>query len=309
MSTAISTNQQRVSRQEVQIVSARRSVAARLGDIWRYRELLLSLVRKELKVKYKDSALGFAWSMLNPAFTLSIYYVVFQIILGAGIPVFAIYLLSGLLVWNFFSNALAGATGSIVGNAAIIKKVSFAREVLPLASVGAAAFNFMLQLIVMVLALIVFQHEPSFGFLMIVPIAFVVLTMLASGLSIFLSAINVQFRDTQHLLELVLMFWFWATPIVYQYPLVVEKLAAHDLPEWLAFLNPITPITLIFQNAFYNQLDPVNTQGTGFVSVLPHHPIVWYLGHLGIVAAISVFVFYIGMVVFGRLEGNFAEEL
>jgi ABC-2 type transport system permease protein len=234
----------RVARQDVHIVSARKPVTTRLHEIWNYRELLLSLVRKELKVKYKDSILGFAWSMLNPLFTLCIYYVVFQIILGNNQPLFAIYLLSGLLVWNFFSNALAGAVGSVTGNSSIVKKVAFPREVLPLASVGAAAFNFLLQLVVMVGALAIAQHAPSPTFLLVAVVAFVVLTFFASALAIFLAAVNVGFRDTQHLLELVLMLWFWATPITYQFMLVANKLDQHNWPAWLGVLNPITPITL-----------------------------------------------------------------
>ena len=299
----------RESRQDVRVVSAKQSVGTRVVEIYRYRQLLLSLVRKELKVKYKDSILGFAWSMLNPAFTLSIYYVVFQIILGSGIPRFAIYLLSGLLVWNFFVGCLAGSVGSVTGNSAIVKKVSFPREVLPLASVGAAAFNFFLQLIVMVLALSLFQHVPSPTFIALAVLAFVVLVVFASGLGIFLAAVNVGFRDTQHLLELVIMAWFWSTPIVYQFMIVPGKVADAGLPGWLIWINPITPITLIFQHAFYNQLNPLSTDGKSFVAVLPHEPISWYLLHLGTTAALSVVVMYGALRVFGRLEGNFAEEL
>src|SRR3954470_12124034 len=97
------------------VVSARVSLRYRLAEIWRYRELFVGLVRKELKVKYKESFLGFLWSMLNPAATLLIYYVVFQLILKNGIPHFAIYLVSGILVWNLFSTAVPAATGSVVG--------------------------------------------------------------------------------------------------------------------------------------------------------------------------------------------------
>lgn len=281
----------------------------RLREIWRYRQLLLSLVRKELKVKYKDSILGFAWSMLNPAFTLTIYYVVFQLILKNGIPVFAIYLLSGLLVWNLFSNALAGATGSIVGNGAIVKKVSFPREVLPLASVGAALFNFVLQLVVMVIGLVLLGHMPSATFLLLVPLALAVLTLLATALGVFLSAVNVRFRDTQHLLELVLTAWFWATPIVYPFLLITDELERKGWLSWLPFLNPITPITLTFQRAFYNLLTPLNTNGTAVVRVLPSEPISWYLWHLGLVGLLGAVLLCGALVVFGRLEGNFAEEL
>ena len=105
----------------------------------------MGLVRKELKVKYKDSSLGFFWSMLNPAMYLVVFYVVFQIILGSGIPFFAIYLLSGLLAWNLFSGSVTGATGSIVSNGSLVNKVYFPREILPLATVGANLVHFFLQ--------------------------------------------------------------------------------------------------------------------------------------------------------------------
>ena len=293
-------------RTDVRVVSAERSVSERLREIWRYRELLLSLVRKELKVKYKDSFLGFAWSMLNPAFTLTIYYVVFQLILGVGIPLFPIYLGSGLLVWNLFSGALSGATGSIVGNSSIVKKVSFPREILPLASVGAALFNFFLQSIVMALALMLFQHAPSPKHLVLIPFAIVVILLFSSALGIFLSAINVRFRDTQHLLELVLQAWFWATPIIYQVSLATTHLDKIHLTWAYYVFNPITSVVVTFQRALYNKLGPVASGGS---EVIPDATALWYLAHLGAVALMSLVLLYGAMRVFGRLEGNFAEEL
>src|SRR6516164_1016020 len=107
------------------VVRARISPWARLTRIIRYHELLVGMVRKELKVKYKNSVLGFAWSLLNPLLYLVVFYIAFEKILGSGIPSFPIYLLSGLLVWNLFSTGLAGATGSVVANAGLVKKVSF----------------------------------------------------------------------------------------------------------------------------------------------------------------------------------------
>src|SRR5947199_158615 len=117
------------NRRPMRVVSARVDLRQRLRDIWRYRELFAGLVRKELKVKYKESFLGFMWSMLNPATTLLVYYVVFQVILKNGIPYFAIYLACGVLVWNLFSTGLPGATGSVVANSAIVKKVAFPRAI------------------------------------------------------------------------------------------------------------------------------------------------------------------------------------
>jgi ABC-2 type transport system permease protein len=276
-------------------------VRQRLRDIWRYRELLVGLVRKELKVKYKNSVLGFFWSMLNPALYLCVFYVVFQLVLKAGIPNFAIFLLSGLLVWNLFSTGLPGATGSIVGNAAIVKKVAFPREILAMAAVGASLVHFVLQAAVMVLALVAFQYPPSPGYLLLVPLALLALLLFTCALGVLLSAVNVYLRDTQHLLELTLLAWFWSTPIVYQYRLVADRLHEN---AWIYRLNPVTPIVLTFQRAIYAKTDPAGAhilpRGVG-----PE----WYAGQLLGVIAFSLVLFLVALHVFGRLEGNFAEEL
>lgn len=283
------------------VISSRVSVRRRLADIWGYRELLVGLVRKELKVKYKNSILGFLWSMLNPALYLVVFYIVFQLVLKAGIPNFAIFLLSGLLVWNLFSTGLAGATASIVANAAIVKKVSFPREILVMASVGASLVHFMLQATVMVAALALLTYAPSPGYLLLVPVALFALLLFTCAVGILLSAVNVYLRDTQHLLELTLLAWFWATPIVYQYRLVAERLGDN---VWLYRLNPITPIVLTFQRAIYAHTDPNG------MPILPAGVNAnWYIGHLAVVIAVSAVIFLIALAVFGRLEGNFAEEL
>jgi ABC-2 type transport system permease protein len=298
----------RTARQDVNVVSARKPISTRLKEIWRYRQLLVSLVRKELKVKYKGSALGFAWSLLNPAFTLTIYFVVFTYLLPNNVPQFAIYLLSGLLVWNIFSQSLAGAVGSVTGNAAIVKKVSFPREILPLASIGAALFNGLLQSIVMVIALVAMWHQPSFEYFALLPVAVLVLTLLSSAIGILLAAVNVKFRDTQHLLEVALSLWFWLTPIVYNLGgRIANGLKDHDL-GWLYFANPVTPIVLSFQRAFYSTDPKIDVDGV-MTSVVPNYDLGWYLTHLGIVAAISMVIMWIALSVFGKLEGNFAEEL
>ena len=292
--------------QPTRVISSRTSLRRRLVDIWRYRELLVGLVRKELKVKYKNSALGFLWSMLNPALYLVVFYVVFQLILKAGIPSFAIYLLSGLLVWNLFSTGLAAATGSVVGNSAIVKKVAFPREILALASIGAALVHFFLQAIVLVLALLLFSYAPSPAFLPLIPIGLVTLLVLAAALGILLSAVNVYARDTEHLLELVLLAWFWMTPIVYPYRLVADGLGSN---AFLYRLNPVTPIVLSFQRAIYNKVEPAGTNGQ-VVPILPAGKGVgWYALQLGVVAACSLVLLAFALKVFGRVEGNFAEEL
>src|SRR6184192_595845 len=121
---------------DARTITHRTTVAESIREIVSHHELLLNLVRLELRSKYKASALGFVWSLLNPAMYLVVFYIAFDIILGGGIPRFPIYLLSGLLVWNFFTAALNAGTGSIVMGAGLVKKVWFPREILPLASVG-----------------------------------------------------------------------------------------------------------------------------------------------------------------------------
>lgn len=283
------------------VVTSRSGVLAHVRAIWRYRELLVGMVRSELKVKYKNSILGFFWSMLNPALYLVVFYVVFQLILGSGIPMFAIFLLSGLLVWNLFSVGLAGATGSLVGSAGIVKKVFLPREIIVLAPVGAALVHFFLQSVVLLGALLIFRQPVGWGYLPLIPFALVTLLVFTAGLGLLLAAANVYLRDTQHLLELALLAWFWMTPIVYPFRLIGDK------GGWASYvykLNPLMWIVLTFQRAIYNRAEPNG------VAVLPTDVGFWYYGsRLGVILIASVFMLLVGMKVFARVEGNFAEEL
>ncbi len=302
------------------------SVWQRVGNIWRSRELLVYLVRKELKVKYKDSALGFLWSMLNPAMMLFVYYFVFQVVLKNGIPLFAIFLMCGLLVWNLFQTAVPSATTSIVANAGIVKKVAFSRELLAVAAVGAALVFFFLQAIVLVIAMLIVRTVPAWGYLPLLVPALVALLVFTSALAVFLSAMNVYFRDTEHLMQVILMAWFWGTPIVYAYKTVAKPLSEHHV-LWLYFLNPITPIVLTFQRALYAKVDRIQTTAQAVVHqvngktittvhnvgtvvpMLPGRGEMWYLVALLAVIGASAALFLGSLHVFGRLEGNFAEEL
>ncbi len=238
---------------EATVVSARPNPVRRLVNVWRYRELLGNLVRKELKVKYKNSVLGFVWTLLNPTLYLVVFSLVFQEVLRVQVPYYAIFFLSGLLVWNFFSTALGAGTVSITGNAQLVQKVWFPREILPLAAIGAAMVHFFLQATVLIAALAIFQRAPSLEYLPALPIAFVVLVILAAALAIALAAVNVYLRDTEHLLELALLAWFWLSAVVYPYRQVAERLG--PTREWMASLNPVIPIVLTFQKVLYNPDD------------------------------------------------------
>jgi ABC-2 type transport system permease protein len=291
------------------VSTARVGLWDRVKEIWRYRELLVAFSRTELKVKYKNSVLGFVWSMLNPALYLVVYWVVFDLILGTGIPDFPIFLLSGILVWNLFATSLGSATSSVVANAGLVRKVSFPREILPLASVGAALVHFFLQAIVLVIALVVFQYDVAWSYVPLLPIALFALLFFVAGLGILLGSINVYLRDTAHFVELALIAWFFMTPIVYPYDIVAQKLGDQS---WVFLLNPITDIVLTFQRAIYGQVSGVKTTDgvTTVTNILPQGVDQWwYLWHLGLVIAASAALFVLALHVFGRAEGNFAEEL
>jgi len=296
------------------IVRPRMTARERLARIIERRELLVGMIRKELKIKYKNSVLGFAWSLLNPLLYLVVFYIAFTIILKSGIPAFPIWLLSGLLVWNLFSTGLGAATGSVVGNAALVKKVSFPREILPLAAVGSMLVHFFLQSMVLFVVLAIVQWHVAWAYVPLLPVALVALLLVTGALGILLSAVNVYLRDTQHFLELALLAWFWLSPVVYPFQQV-----GHPIPKpghtsvsiqralftkvWMA--NPVTPIILVFQRAIYARLDNKSTH----TQLLPHWPYWGFVAYLGMSVAFGIVVLMIAVRVFGRSEANFAEEL
>jgi ABC-2 type transport system permease protein len=289
---------------DIRVVTGRRSAWRRVLDLWRSHELLVALVRKELKVKYKNSALGFLWSLLNPAMYLVVFTVVFQVFLGSGIPRFGIYMLSGLLVWNLFSAGIAGGTGSIAGNGNLVNRVSFPREILPIAAVGAALVHFFLQMIVLAAALAVFRHDVAWEYLPLLPVGLVGLLLVTCALAIALSAINVYARDTQHLLELALLAWFWMTPVIYTFPLVAREIDEHPL-VWVLRLNPLLPVVVTFQRALYG----IECCASDNTAILTNASMSWYVLQLGILLAAGVLLVWGALAIFARLEGRFAEEL
>ncbi len=286
------------------VVAPRRTVRQSIVGIWRYRELLVNLVRKDLKVRYKNSSLGVIWSMVNPMMYLVVFYVVFQLVLKAGIPYFPVFLLSGLLAWNLFSASLAGSTGSITGNASLVNKVWFPREILPLATIGANFVHFLIQAGVLVVALVVFRFDIDWGSVWLVVPALIALLLLTAALSIFLAAANVYARDTQHLLELALLAWIWMTPIIYQWDLQARVIAERGWSPMLTLLNPMTSIVLAFHRSLYGIA--VTDAGQ---RQLPLESSLWYFRNLAVVMVVATVLLVLAMRLFARIEGSFSEEL
>lgn len=279
-------------------------------DIWAYRELLFNLVRRELKVRYKDSVLGFLWTLLNPLLYLAVFSVVFGIVLRSNVPRYGIFLLSGLLAFNLFSSGLSASTVSVTGNGPLVQKVWFPREVLPLAAIGANLVTFFFQLSILLVGLAVFRQAPEWGMLWLVVPALVVTLMIGTGLGLLLSALNVLFRDVQHFLELGLLTWFWFTPIVYTYNLAGQAVTERwgQDSEWLVTLNPMLPVVTTFQRVVYNPTNFDAEQQAGF-SLLVERDTGWYLQNLAVSGLFGTVFLFIGFTVFSRLEANLAEEL
>jgi ABC-type polysaccharide/polyol phosphate export permease len=289
----------------VQVNEPGTRVSTRVRDLMRYRELTANLIRKELRVKYKNSFLGFIWSLLNPALLLGIYWLVFTKFLGQGIPNFAIFLLSGLLGWNLLSMSLSSAVGSLIGNASLVTKVYFPREALPLSALGASVMHFFFQLAVLALAVGAFRFPVSPSALVLLPSALLVELVLLAGTCLIVSVLNVYFRDVQHLLEVGLLAWFWMTPIVYPIAFLQQNLGRF----WhLSLLNPMTSIVLSYQRGIYGQVAPVDAAGHQY-AVLVQAPIWWYMRNLGAVGLGAAVVLAIGWTLFRRLESRLAEEL
>ena len=292
----------------VQLRSAADARAAAQSRV-RY-ELLAELVRKDLKVKYKNSALGFVWSLANPLLYLAVFSLVFGFFLKNNVPWFAVLFMSGFLIWSFFNSAALDATGAVVGNANLVKKVRFPRVVLPLASVGFAGVHLVLQLLVFFLFLVP-AYPDAFGpqLWLLVP-ALAVTVVFTTAMALLASSLNVRYRDVQHLLEIALLAWFWLTPIVYPVTVVRDQLARHGLLELFKFYmaNPMTAVVVTAQRAIY--VHPVVTDSEGkLVQVLPAGGYGFYLQWLGVAAAISAVLLVVGLWTFSRLQADFAEEL
>jgi ABC-2 type transport system permease protein len=275
-----------------------------IRDVWSRRELLNQLTRREIKARYKDSALGFFWSLARPLAMLVVYYVAIGKFLGAaqtpthpgGIPDFAIFIFAGLTAWQLFSDIVIIGTGSIVGNAGLIKKVYVPRELFPLSVVGSALFNFAIQLSVLLAATAALGRFPTGERWLYFVLALAVMIPLSTALALLLSATNVYLRDVQYLVEIMLMIFMWASPIVYSWALVQKAVAGHPWLEQLYLANPMTLIVLGFQKAFW-----VAGDGQPF----PEH-----LGRdLVLAFGVSIFLLWFSQRVFARLQSNFAQEL
>ncbi|HQY90490.1 MAG: ABC transporter permease [Caldilinea sp.] len=230
-------------------------ITARGSDLWRYRELIRNLVMSSLKSRYKNSALGFVWSLLNPLGMMLVFTIVFGFLMpDVRVEKYPLFVLTGLLPWNFFSASINAGLYSVVGSSNLVKKVYFPREVLPIASVLSQLINFLLAFAVLFVALIVFQASFS-PWLWTLPFVILIQTVFSTGVVLILSTLNVFYRDTAMITEVVMLAWFFLTPVVYSVALLPETIqvmgVALPLQRLVYIFNPVASLIAIYRDLLY----------------------------------------------------------
>lgn len=254
-----------------------------LDSFTRYRELLNELTMREIKQRYKQSVLGYAWVILNPFFQMLVMAFVFSIIMripNLGVP-YPIFLYAGLLPWTLFSNSLISASNSLVGNAGLITKIYFPREIFVISTIMAKMVDFALSLTIFVVFMIYFKIAITWNILWVIPI-FAIQQLFTYGLSLFLAAANLFYRDIQYLLGLIILIWMYLTPVIYSTELFPEKY------RWIFQLNPMAVII----NAYRQVV---------LAGGMPN------LYSLAIALVLSIILLIGGYKFFKKLEGVFAD--
>lgn len=279
-----------------------------LLDVFRYRYLLRLLIGKSTSLRYRNSVLGWFWSYVRPTVQFLVYYLVVGQILGLHrrVPEFPLYLFSGLVLVNLFNETLAAATGSIVGNKALVRKIYLPRELFPLAAIIGAFTHFLPQLAVLVLVCLLFGWIPTFASLGLILGGVAIVLGFVLGLGLFFSAVNVRFRDATNVVEIIRTIATWSVPILYTWTMVYDR--AQSIP-WLFHVymsNPLAVAIEMFHHAFWVLLPGVQAAD-------PAPPNLGWPPLFGwnVVAAVAIIIFsvVVGQSVFRRFERSFAQDL
>ena len=257
----------------------------RLREIYNYREMIFSMVRKDLRGRYQRSVLGILWTMLNPMFQIIVYTVIFTFIFPSNIPQYYLYLMTGLIPWTFFSESMNEGASAIIANADLTRKIYFPRDVLVISTVTCKFVSFLLSMVVVFLFLLFSPLRLSPLHLLALPFIMILEYMICLGFALFFSGITVYFRDMQYIVGVILMAWIWGTPIMYD-----PANIGNPVLLFLINLNPMTGIIMSYRKILYYH-------------EFPTVRLLW----VSITAAVLVLV--LGEMIFIKLEENFAEEL
>lgn len=255
-----------------------------IKELYAYREMIFSLVRRDLRGRYKGSVLGFLWTFINPLLQLGVYTMVFSVIMKTGIDKFYLFLFVALVPWIFFSTSITGGAGCILAQQDMVKKIYFPREVLPIAYVSGAFVNMIFCFIVIFLVVILSGTGVNFVALLYLPLIMLVEYLLALGMAMMSSVLTVYFRDLEYILGIISMAWMYLTPIMYPIENVPDEFVA------IFQLNPMTPIIVAYRDIlYYKQIPQISTLIHAFL--------------LGIIILI------VGSILFSKMKRGFVEEL
>ncbi len=252
-------------------------------NLYHYRELLKTNIKKEVRGKYKNSFLGVLWSFLNPLLQIVVYAIVFQLILKNPQENYAIFICCGLIPWTFFSSTVSRTAFTMVENGNILKKVYFPREILPISIVSSETVNFLISTTI-ILGFVILGGVGISKYIIFYPLVLLTQYLLLIAISFIVSSISVYIRDLQHLIGVALQLLFYAAPIVYSPDVIPQEY------KWILTLNPMAYIINGYRDIFYYQKMPD-------------------IASLLVLIAISVGLCVIGYMIFNKLQKGFAEEL
>ncbi len=254
-----------------------------LKELYNYREMVYNLVKKDLRGRYKGSVLGFLWTFINPLLQLAVYTMVFSTIMRVNVDKFYMYLFIALIPWIFFTTSVLSGTISIIQNKDLIKKIYFPRIIIPISTVLATFMNMIFSMAVVILALFISGIGISY-YILLLPVIMILEFFLVLGMVFLFSSLNVFFRDIEYILSIIMMIWFYMTPIVYTVEMIPEKY------KTLFYLNPMTNIVIFYRDILFYKRMPS-------------------FGFMGGVFLYSLTMIVIGFFVFQKLQKNFVEEL
>lgn len=255
-----------------------------LKEIYEYREMIFSLVHRDLRGKYKGSVLGFFWSLLNPLLQLIVYTIVFSVIMRAGYDKYYLFLFVALVPWLFFNLSISVGCTVIWNQKTLVNKIYFPREVLPIAHVTAQLVNMLLSFVVVFIVVIVTGHGINFKAILFLPLIIVIEYFMALGFTLIVSSVTIFFRDLEFIMAVIMMAWQFLSPVMYGIDMVPERIRP------IFKLNPVTPMLMVYRDIIYNKQVP---QWSDLLSS----------------ALFALVIMIVGSIVFGSLKKKFSEEM
>lgn len=254
-----------------------------LKALWEYRELLYFLTWRDVKIRYKQTLLGASWAVLQPLFGMIIFTVFFGRLArvpSEGVP-HPIFYYSGLLLWTYFASAVSLSSNSLVGKASLVTKVYFPRLLMPVASTLAGVLDYVIAATILVVLMLFYRISPGAS-MFLLPFLMLCAWLCATGVGLWLSALNVKYRDVRYLVPFLTQLWLFATPVIYPTSMLPQRY------QWILSINPMAGVIEAHR-----------------ACILGHHPIDW--GALLVSLGVMIIVFCTGAVYFARMERTFAD--